>query len=107
MTDMYMYTCVYISGIDPPFLPLMHSAKILANFASAYLSLYRIFVNQTLRLLFFSLLVFVRLLFEGGGYCFGKPTYQRWIDKVSMNETVIIAKRSQWYTQPHSCAVCH
>ena len=40
MTD--MYTCVYISGIDPPFLPLMHSAKILANFTSAYLSLYRI-----------------------------------------------------------------
>ena len=69
------------------------------------------FFDQTLWLLFFSLLVFVRLLFEGGIYFFEKTRrHQRRLDKVRTSGTVmlsVVRTASQSCCQPWKGIVQH
>ena len=53
---------------------LTYSDSIVVHFTSTDANILTVpyFFNQTPQLLFFSLLVFLRLLFEGGVYFFGK-----------------------------------
>ena len=44
----------------------------------------------------YSLFVFVRLLFEGGVYFFGKPAYiNKWLGRVRTSKTVTVARHCQ------------
>ena len=80
----YAYTCNCLSPDQKFYI-------VYKIFMSAHVPY---FFDQTPWLLFFAV-CFVRLLFEGGVYFFGKPTCRQWVDKVHTSKTVTTTRHCQ------------